>query len=149
MNRLGAALVGCAFLAAGAAQAEVTIANVWMRPAAAGAARADAYADLRTGTPATLVAVRTPAARRVDIVVHDPRDPSSVPHVVEKLAIPRGETRFALKGSVLRLVDVTQAIAPGHPVPLRFELADESGKLTTVEAQVEVRGFVGAPAAMR
>lgn len=150
MKRVSAfAFASTLAFAAGAASADVTIANAWMRPAASGAAHADAYADLRSDAATTLVAVRSPAARRVDIVVHDPRDPKSVPHVVERLAIPPGETRFALKGSVLRLVEVSDAIVPGRPVPLTFELVDASGKRSSVAAKVEVRGFVAPPAAMR
>ena len=143
------ALAFFAMIAASVARAETTIANAWMRPAPAGAASADAYADVRVDAPATLVAVRTPAARRVDIVVHDPRDPASVPHVVDRLALNAGETRFALKGSVLRLVDVKSAIVPGEPMPLRFEFVDASGKASSVEAKVQVRGLVAPPAAMR
>lgn len=143
------ALAAVALAAPVAARAETTIANAWMRPAAAGAASADAYADVRVDAAATLVAVRTPVARRVDLVLHDPRDPASVPRVVDKVALPPGETRFALKGSVLRLVDVKDAIAPGEPVPLRFEFVDASGKAYAVEAKVQVRGLVAPPAAMR
>lgn len=143
------ALVAATLASAGAARAETTIANAWMRPAPAGAASADAYADVRVDAPATLVAVRTPAAARVDIVVRDPRDPASAPRVVDKLALPAGETRFALKGSVLRLVDVKSAIGPGAPVSLRFEFVDAAGKASAVDAGVQVRGFVAPPAAMR
>ena len=129
---------------AGAAKAAPQIANAWMRPAAAGSASADAYADVRADAPFALVAVHTPVARSVEIVVHDPKDPASKPHVVERLAIPVGETRFALKGSVLRLVDVTSAVAPGKPVPLAFEFVDATGGRVVVESQVEVRGIVAA-----
>jgi len=126
------------------------IANAWMRPVAAGTASADAYADVRTDAPITLVAVRTPVARAVEIVVHNPKDPASTPHVVDRLALPAGETRFALRGSVLRLVGVLGTAAPGQPVPLAFEFADATGGKVVVEAFVEVRGLVAAqPAAPR
>ena len=65
--------------------------------------------------------------------------------VVDKLALPVGESRFALKGSVLRLVDVTSTVAPGQPVPLAFEFADAAGGKLVVEALVQVRGLVAAP----
>jgi len=142
--RLAALLVVAALAAASVAHAAPQVANAWMRPVAAGADSADAYADVRTDAQLTLVAVRTPVARSVEIVVHDPKDPASKPHVVERLAIPVGETRFALKGSVLRLVDVTGAVAPGKPVPLAFEFADATGGKVVVEALVEVRGLVAA-----
>ena len=126
------------------------IANAWMRPVAAGSASADAYADVRTEAPLTLVAVRTPVARAVEIVVHDPKDAASKPRVVERLALPVGETRFALRGSVLRMVAVTSTVAPGHPVPVAFEFADATGARVVVDALVEVRGlFAAQPPAPR
>ena len=146
MTRVVALVLAFAALAAlpVSAIAAPQVANAWMRPVAAGSASADAYADLRTDAPLTLVAVRTPVARAVEIVLHDPKDPASRPRAVERLAIPVGETRFALKGSVLRLVDVTGAVAPGKPVPLAFEFVDASGAKVVVESQVEVRGIVAA-----
>ena len=125
------------------------IANAWMRPVAAGSASADAYADVRTEAPLTLVAVRTPVERAVEIVVHDPKDRANPPRVVERLALPAGETRFALKGSVLRLVDLASAVAPGQLVPLAFEFVDASGARIVAETKVQVRGLVAAQPAGR
>ncbi len=135
--------------APGAAAAATQVENAWMRPAAAGAAAAEAYADLRNDAPLTLVAVRTPVARAVEIVVRDrPGDIADPPRVVASLAIPAGETRFAMRGSVLRLVGVTQAVLPGTSVPLAFEFRDARGAKTVVETLVQVRGlFVPQPAA--
>jgi copper(I)-binding protein len=130
------------FFASGIADAAPRIANAWMRPAAAGASSADAYADIVTETALTLVRVRTPVARAVEIVLLDPRDPAASPRVVDKVAIPSGETRFALRGSVLRLVDVRSALTPERPVPLAFEFADYLGEKIVVETLVQVRGLL-------
>jgi copper(I)-binding protein len=130
------------FCASGIADAAPRIANAWMRPAAAGASSADAYADIVTETALTLVRVRTPVARAVEIVLLDPRDPAASPRVVDKVAIPSGETRFALRGSVLRLVDVRSALTPERPVPLAFEFADYLGEKIVVETLVQVRGLL-------
>jgi copper(I)-binding protein len=138
------ALAAAALALAGPARAEPTVANAWMRPALAGATSADAYADLSSDVPITLVAVRTPVARKVEIVVHNPRDPASVPRVVDRLELPVGETRFALRGSVLRLLDVNVAVSNGTPVPMTFEFASASGATIVVEAPVQVRGLVAA-----
>ena len=135
--------------AAAPASAAPEIANAWMRPAAAGAASADAYADVRTDAPLTLVAVRTPVARSVEIVVHDPKDQANPPRVVERLAMPAGETRFALKGSVLRFVELASAVAPSQRVPLVFEFVDASGARIVAETKVQVRGLVAAQPAGR
>jgi periplasmic copper chaperone A len=137
--------LGATLAASASALAAPTVANAWMRPAAKGAASADAYADLRTDVPVTLVAVKTPVARAVEIVVVDPKDASRAPRVVESLALPAGETRFALRGSVLRLVDVARDLSNATPVPLRFEFRDAAGATLAVDAEVQVRGLV-APA---
>ena len=139
---LAVAALVATFCASGIADAAPRIANAWMRPAAAGAPSADAYADIVTETALTLVRVRTPVARAVEIVLLDPRDPAATPRVVDKVAIPSGETRFALRGSVLRLVDVRSALTPERPVPLAFEFADYLGEKIVVETLVQVRGLL-------
>ena len=119
------------------------IENAWMRPAHAGAS-ADAYADVITERPLTLARVRTPLARAVEIVLLDPRDPNDKPKVVDKVALKAGETRFALKGSVLRLVDLRASVTNERPVPLSFEFVDDAGQTSVVEVLVQVRGLLPA-----
>jgi hypothetical protein len=124
-----------------AAHAAPIVQNAWMRPALAGAS-ADAYADVVTERPLTLARVRTPVARAVEIVLLDPRDPGATPKVVDKLALKAGETRFALKGSVLRLVGLNATLSPERPVPLAFEFVDDAGETSVVEVLVQVRGLL-------
>jgi len=121
------------------------IQNAWMRPALAGAS-VDAYADVITERPLTLARVRTPVAREVEIVLLDPRDPNDKPKVVDKLALKSGETRFALKGSVLRLVGLRSTLTQERPVPLAFEFVDDAGEKSVVEVLVQVRGLLPAKA---
>ena len=125
-----------------------------MSDAATAFARALAWA-LACGAPgapgaaAAATQVETAWMRAVEIVVRDrPGDIADPPRVVASLAIPAGETRFAMRGSVLRLVGVTQAVLPGTSVPLAFEFRDARGAKTVVETLVQVRGlFVPQPAA--
>ena len=131
----------CALALTVDASAAPQIRNAWMRPAAAGAS-ADAYADVVTERPLTLSRVRTPVARAVEIVLLDPRDPLATPKVVDKLDLKAGETRFALKGSVLRLVDLRSTITIERPVPLAFEFVDDAGQKSVVEILVQVRGLL-------
>jgi len=141
---LPAALVLAAVLAAPAfAQEPPQIVNAWMRPAVPGS-DVDAYADIRTGVPIVLAGVRTASAARVDIVLMDPPGSGEL-KVVAELALPAGQTRFALKGSVLRLVEVQAPLANGDPVMLRFEFRDAAGRRSSVDAPVTVRGFASAP----
>ena len=131
----------CALAATFAASAAPLVQNAWMRPALAGAS-ADAYADVVTERPLTLSRVRSPVARAVEIVLLDPRDPLATPKVVDKLDLKAGETRFALKGSVLRLVDLRSTITIERPVPLAFEFVDDAGEKSVVEVLVQVRGLL-------
>jgi len=131
----------CALAATFAASAAPLVQNAWMRPALAGAS-ADAYADVVTERPLTLSRVRSPVARAVEIVLLDPRDPLATPKVVDKLDLKAGETRFALKGSVLRLVDLRSTITIERPVPLAFEFVDDAGEKSVVEILVQVRGLL-------
>ncbi len=140
------AALGAALAFAPAAHGGVQVVNVWMRPASAGAASADVYADLRTSVPVTLTGVRTSSARKVEIVIVDPRSAGPA-RVVESHALPAGETRFALRGSVLRLVDLKERLVNGSPITLRFEFVDAAGAKSSLEAPVEVRGLVAPPAA--
>ena len=139
--RRALAAIACA-IAALPAFAAPLIQNAWMRPAASGAASADAYADVVTETPLTLVRVRTPVARAVEIVLLDPRDPAATPKTVDQLALKSGEMRFALRGSVLRLRDVTSTITSERPVPMTFEFVDDAGTRSAVETLVQVRGLL-------
>jgi len=138
MRVLAALAIGTLALSAHAAP---IVQNAWMRPALAGTS-ADAYADVITERPLTLARVRTPVARAVEIVLLDPRDPAAVPKVVDKLALKPGETRFALKGSVLRLVDLNATLSLDRPVPLAFEFVDDAGEKSVVEVLVQVRGLL-------
>ena len=131
----------CALAATFAAGAAPLVQNAWMRPALAGTS-ADAYADVVTERPLTLSRVRTPVARAVEIVLLDPRDPGATPKVVDKLDLKAGETRFALKGSVLRLVDLKSTLSLDKPVPLAFEFVDDAGQKSVVEILVQVRGLL-------
>jgi len=141
---LPAALVLAAVLAAPAlAQEPPQVVNAWMRPAVPGS-NVDAYADIRTGAPIVLSGVRTASAARVDIVLMDPPGSGEL-KVVPEVALPAGQTRFALKGSVLRLVEVQAPLANGDPVMLRFEFRDAAGRRSSVDAPVTVRGFAPAP----
>ena len=136
------ALVAAVALAAAfGASAAPIVQNAWMRPAYQGAS-ADAYADVVTERPLTLAKVRTPLARAVEIVLLDPRDPNATPRVVDKLDLKAGETRFALKGSVLRLKDLHSTVTVERPVPLAFEFVDDAGEKSVVEVLVQVRGLL-------
>ena len=72
--------------------------------------------------------------------------------------VPAGrELRFALRGNVLRLVDIQRSLGNADPVPLRFEFRDANQRAVIATTQLQVRGLIapqpsppppaGAPAA--
>ena len=74
-RRIARALAWAAALAAHPAAADVTLANAWLRPAAAGAAEVPVYVDIRSTEALELVGARSPAARGAELVLVDPPDP--------------------------------------------------------------------------
>jgi periplasmic copper chaperone A len=129
-------------LAAGPAAAQVTLANAWMRPAAVGE-NAQAYVDIRSDRALTLVAITTPVARSVEIVVLPSKGDGGESKVVSTFDVPVGApTRFAYRGNLLRLVGVVAPLANGTPVPLTLEFRDAAGMAVKATTNVEVRGLV-------
>jgi hypothetical protein len=143
-RRLALALACAAAFAAPAAAAEVTLANAWLRPAAAGAADAPVYVDIRATEALELVGARSPVARGAELVLVDPPDPDPTARkVVARIAVAAGrETRLAYLGSHVRLTGISRDLAPGMRVPLELTFADAHGKRRTVATEALVRGIV-------
>ena len=126
-----------------AAVAQVVLSNAWLRPAAAGQQEAQVYVDIRSAEPVTLVAARSPIAKRAELVVLDPPQPDTGRlRVVSEMAMPAGETRLAYRGSHVRLVGVARAADPGDRVPIELTFVDASGRRTTATTDALVRGLV-------
>jgi periplasmic copper chaperone A len=127
-----------------AANAQVSLANAWMRPAAAGQKEAQVYVDIRAAEPVKLVSARTPAAKRAELVLLDPPQPDTGKlRVVREIAVPANqETRLAYRGSHVRLLELQRAANPGEKLPLELTFVDAKGKRTSLATDVLVRGLV-------
>jgi copper(I)-binding protein len=143
-RRIARALACAAALAALPAAADVTLANAWLRPAAAGAAEAPVYVDIRSTEALELVGARSPAARGAELVLVDPPDPDPTARkVVARIAVAAGrETRLAYLGSHVRLTGISRDLAPGMRVPVELTFADAQGRQRTVATEALVRGIV-------
>jgi periplasmic copper chaperone A len=128
----------------GAAQAQLTAANAWLRPVAAGQKEAQLYVDLRATEPVKLVAASSPIARRAELVLLDPPDAQSGKlRVVSEIAVaPNAETRLAFRGSHVRLLDITRAANPGEHVAVELTFVAASGRRQSVSTHALVRGLV-------
>jgi hypothetical protein len=127
-----------------AVRAEVALTNAWMRPAYAGQTSAQVYVDVRAERPLRLVAASAPVARRAELVLVDPpsNDPTTHRVVAELPVAGGGETRLALGGSHVRLVEVSRDVWPGESWPLELAFVDAAGKRVTANAEVLVRGLM-------
>jgi hypothetical protein len=135
--------------AAGAATAaDVRLENAWMRPARAGQAQAGVYVDIHAREPLRLVAAKSPAAKRAELVLVDPPGaPADEHRVVPELPVAAGVvTRLAYLGSHVRLVDVAQDLWAGHSIALELTFVDANGKRQTAAAEAVVRGVAARPA---
>ena len=129
-------------LAATAAAADIKLTSMWMRPAEKGA-DAQAYVDIASDAPLTLVGATTPAARKVQLVELKRYDGTDPGRVVTKIAVEPGKpTRLAYKGSHLLLTGVRQDLVPGVPVPVTLVFRDKAGKRVTAQADIRVHGVM-------
>jgi len=143
---LAAACALAAMSTVAAAAPQVALHSAWMRPAPAGVGIARVYVDITSDESVTLVGASTPVARRVEIVRVKTVGEPSTERVVKKLAVPKGTTtRLAYLGDNLRLVDVTQTVSNGSPVPLTLKFIDAKGKRFEVGTDVVVRGILVMP----
>jgi copper(I)-binding protein len=130
------------------AHAGVTFADGWMRPAAAGAASAEAYIDVAADDALTLVGVTTPVAASVELVQGQVSAGEYRTNVVRQVAIAAKSTyRFARFGNVLRLSRLAQDVRSGDSVVLTFTFQDAAKRTSTASATIVARGVADpAPA---
>jgi copper(I)-binding protein len=133
MARLWPVLVATLSLAAAAQAATVAVIAVnepWLRPAGRHAAT-DAYFELQTSEPLTLVGARSPEAQSVSL-----RGPQPVARIPLP---PRQGVRFAPDGPRLRLEGLAHALKPGDRVPLVLVFEDPAGARREIPVDAEVR----------
>jgi copper(I)-binding protein len=130
------------------AAAVVVFTDGWMRPAAAGAASAEAYVDVRADAALAIVGVRTDIARTVELVAApgpDPGQPAAARGDGQFMLAPGEKLRFARHGNVLRLRGIVRSVDVGDTVRLEFAFEDASHRMRSATAAIVVRG-VAAPA---
>jgi len=125
----------CALLlAAGACCASpvYTVAEPWVRPAAAGATT-ELYIELRASEIAALVAVTTAAAARAELVDRRGKTATSI-------ALPAGTlVRLEAGASRVRLTGLAQRVARGGHVALTLTVRAADGSVQKIPIEAEVR----------
>lgn len=130
---LRAALFALLLVAAVARASPVyTLAEPWVRPAAAGAAT-ELYVELRASEAATLIAVTTGAAARVELL--DRRG-----KVVPAIELPAATlVRLEPGAARVRLAGLPRPLARGGHVPLMLTVRDGTGAIQEIPVEAEVR----------
>lgn len=146
-SRLRAAFAVAAAVTACSAAAEVKLENAWLRPAYAGQPAAMVYVDIASSQPLTLVAAKSPAAKRAELVLVDPPGAPPEQHkVVKVLPVPAAKvTRLAYLGTHVRLVDIQNDLRPGDSVALELSFVSTHGTRSSVTTSATVRGIAPRP----
>jgi hypothetical protein len=127
-------------LAAGAAHADVTATDAWVRGTVPAQKTTGAFVTLSSTAEAKLVAVSTPAAKTAEIHMSQESGGVMHMHALDAIPLPAGK-RVELKpgGYHIMLVGLTKPLAAGDQVPLTLTVEDAGGKRTQIEVRAEVR----------
>lgn len=137
-----------ASLCAGAALAQVSVADPWIRATVPAQKTTGAFMQLRSPTPTRLVAAASPVAGRVEIHQMEMQGQQMRMHAVDGIALAAGQPlNLASGGYHIMLFDLKRQLKDGEQVPLDLSFVGADGKRATVALQVPVKPLTYAPAA--
>ena len=131
--------VAACTLFAGAAHAEVTASNAWVRATAPGQKSAAAYLTLKSTDDAKVLGVTTPAAKSAGL--HSTLNRSGVMHMheLDALKLPANRAVELTPGADhIMLMEIAQPLKAGASVPLQFTVEDSRGRRSTVDVKARV-----------
>jgi periplasmic copper chaperone A len=117
----------------------VDVKDAWVRATVPGQKVAGAYLEIRSGSAARLVGVRSPVAKSAEI--HSMSNAGGVMKMrhLDALDLPAGQSvRLEPSGNHIMLFDIKQPLEPGARVSLTL-IIEQKGKKKSVEVQAEVR----------
>lgn len=140
--------LAAALLAAGAAAAQTTIQDAWVRGMVAPQRATGAFMKITSPQGARLVAVSSPAARVAEVHEMVMQGDVMAMRAIEALELPAGKT-VELKpgGHHLMLMGIDQPLKAGETVPLTLTVEGKDGKRETIELKVPVKAVNAAAAA--
>jgi copper(I)-binding protein len=130
------------------ALAQVAVGDAWARATVPQQKSAGVFMTVRSGSPATLVAVSTPAAASAEL--HEMRMQGQMMsmHQVAAIALPaRQEVRFGPGGYHVMLFGLKQQLKAGDTVPLTLVVEDAAHKREQVKVAVAVKPVTYQPQA--
>lgn len=140
--------LAAALLAAGAAFAQTTIQDAWVRGMVAPQRATGAFMKITSPQGARLVAVSSPAARVAEVHEMVMQGDVMAMRAIESLELPAGKTvELRPGGHHLMLMGIEQPLKAGDTVPLTLTLEGRDGKRETLELKVPVKAVNAAAAA--
>lgn len=124
----------------GAALAQVTVSDAWVRATVPVQKTAGAFMTLQSSKAVRLVGASTPAAGRVEIHKMEMDGQTMKMQAVEALELPAGTSvDLAKAGYHLMLLELKQQLKDGATVPLTLTVEDGAKKRETVVVAVPVK----------
>lgn len=138
--------LAAALLLAGAAHAQVSVQDAWVRAAVPQQKATGAFMRLTAAQDARLVAASSPVAAVTEVHEMKLVDDVMKMRPISALDLPAGQTVELKPGGYhIMLFDLKQPVAQGGTVPLTLVFEDKDGKRTSQELQAPVRALA-APA---
>lgn len=143
---LVAAVLGTA---CGAAQAQVTVQDAWVRATVPQQKATGAFMRLQSSKDVRLVSVSTPAAPVAEVHEMKMVDNVMKMRAVPSLPLPAGQTvELSPGGFHVMLMDLPAQVKQGDAVPLTLVFEGKDGQRETVQVQAQARSVgASAPAA--
>lgn len=131
--------LSAALALAGAAQAQVTVSDAWIRATVPQQRSAGAFMRLRSATDTRLMAVSSPLAK-VEIHQMQMQGERMTMRPAESIALAAGQTvNLASGGYHLMLSGLTRQLKEGEQVPLALTFEDAHKRRSTVALKVVVK----------
>jgi copper(I)-binding protein len=127
-------------LFSGAALAQVTVTDPWIRATVPAQTSSGAFMQLTSKQDARLVGVRTPVAGNAQLHQMEMQGQSMKMHAVDAIALPAGQAvNLASGGYHVMLFDLKRQLKEGESVPLTLVVEDAKHKRADVTVNVPVK----------
>lgn len=143
-RRIALAATMVATMSAGAAWAQLSVTEPWVRGTVAAQKATGAFMNLRSDEAVTLVGASSPVAGVVEL--HEMRMEQDVARMrqVERIDLPAGKTVELRPGGYhLMLLDLKQPLEQGQTVPLTLQVRGSDGAEREVAVEATVRSLAG------
>jgi copper(I)-binding protein len=133
-------MLAAGLLLSGAALAQVTVGDPWIRATVPAQKTSGAFMQLSSKQDARLVGVRTPVAGNAEIHQMEMQGQSMKMHAVDGIALPAGKpVNLASGGYHIMLFDLKRQLKEGETVPLTLVVEDARHKRADVNVNVPVK----------